>query len=113
MTRLSSLFNRTCRIPFAMADPRESSSYSVIPRIRYNTVGGVNGPLVILDNVRASRSVARVLACWRADSLARSNSLDTMRSSLSRFRMGLNVPVKSWKLEVSFHTVPVLEGAYD
>jgi hypothetical protein len=35
-----------------MADPRESSSYSVIPRIRYNTVGGVNGPLVILDNVR-------------------------------------------------------------
>lgn len=35
-----------------MTDPRESSSYSVIPRIRYNTVGGVNGPLVILDNVR-------------------------------------------------------------
>ena len=31
-----------------MGDPRE---YSVQPRIRYNTVGGVNGPLVILDNV--------------------------------------------------------------
>ncbi|KAI5462190.1 P-loop containing nucleoside triphosphate hydrolase protein [Mariannaea sp. PMI_226] len=39
----------------AMADPRESSSYSVIPRIRYNTVGGVNGPLVILENVKYPR----------------------------------------------------------
>ncbi|ORY55140.1 P-loop containing nucleoside triphosphate hydrolase protein [Pseudomassariella vexata] len=38
-----------------MADPRESSSYSIIPRIRYNTVGGVNGPLVILDNVKFPR----------------------------------------------------------
>ncbi|KAG6990444.1 V-type proton ATPase subunit B [Fusarium oxysporum f. sp. conglutinans] len=36
-------------------DPRESSSYSVIPRIRYNTVGGVNGPLVILENVKFPR----------------------------------------------------------
>ena len=31
-------------------DPRMTS---VKPRIRYNTIGGVNGPLVILDNVRA------------------------------------------------------------
>ncbi|KAF4959168.1 hypothetical protein FSARC_10822 [Fusarium sarcochroum] len=38
-----------------MGDPRESSSYSVIPRIRYNTVGGVNGPLVILENVKFPR----------------------------------------------------------
>jgi V-type H+-transporting ATPase subunit B len=33
-----------------MADPR-MSSYSVKPHITYNTVGGVNGPLVILENV--------------------------------------------------------------
>ncbi|KAH7273787.1 P-loop containing nucleoside triphosphate hydrolase protein [Fusarium solani] len=38
-----------------MADPRVSSSYSVVPRIRYNTVGGVNGPLVILENVKFPR----------------------------------------------------------
>lgn len=38
-----------------MADPRESSSYSVVPRLRYNTVGGINGPLVILDNVKFPR----------------------------------------------------------
>jgi hypothetical protein len=31
-------------------DPRMTS---VKPRIRYNTIGGVNGPLVILDNVYA------------------------------------------------------------
>lgn len=30
-------------------DPRQMS---VKPRIRYNTIGGVNGPLVILENVR-------------------------------------------------------------
>ena len=35
----------------AMQDPRMTS---VKPRIRYNTIGGVNGPLVILDNVLAS-----------------------------------------------------------
>lgn len=35
-----------------MGDPRDPSSYSVVPHIKYNTVGGVNGPLVILENVR-------------------------------------------------------------
>lgn len=32
-----------------IADPR---MMSIQPRIRYNTIGGVNGPLVILENVR-------------------------------------------------------------
>jgi len=32
-------------------DPR---MMSVQPRIRYNTIGGINGPLVVLDNVRSS-----------------------------------------------------------
>lgn len=32
-----------------ISDPR---MMSVTPRIRYNTIGGINGPLVILDNVR-------------------------------------------------------------
>lgn len=30
-------------------DPRMTS---IKPRIRYNTIGGINGPLVVLDNVR-------------------------------------------------------------
>ena len=33
-----------------VVDPR---MMSVQPRIRYNTIGGINGPLVVLDNVRA------------------------------------------------------------
>jgi V-type H+-transporting ATPase subunit B len=33
-------------------DPR---MMSVKPRLRYNTIGGVNGPLVILENVRMHR----------------------------------------------------------
>lgn len=46
-----------------MSDPRESSShYSVKPHLKYNTVGGVNGPLVILDNVRRPQT----LCCWLA-----------------------------------------------
>ena len=39
--------------PFTMADPRMSSSFNINPHITYNTVGGANGPLVILDNVRS------------------------------------------------------------
>ena len=31
-------------------DPRMTT---IQPRIRYNTIGGVNGPLVILENVCA------------------------------------------------------------
>lgn len=36
-----------------MGDPRDpSGAYRVKPHLKYNTVGGVNGPLVILENVR-------------------------------------------------------------
>jgi V-type H+-transporting ATPase subunit B len=36
-----------------VVDPR---MMKVSPRIRYNTIGGVNGPLVILEGVRSSGS---------------------------------------------------------
>jgi V-type H+-transporting ATPase subunit B len=36
----------------ALQDPRLAS---VKPRLKYNTIGGVNGPLVILENVSAVR----------------------------------------------------------
>lgn len=35
-----------------MADFVDPRMTSVKPRIRYNTIGGINGPLVVLDNVR-------------------------------------------------------------
>lgn len=60
-----------------MGDPRESSSYSVTPRVRYNTIGGVNGPLVILENVGYCRQRDRYIVLMED----RSNSLDTMRLS--------------------------------
>lgn len=36
-------------------DPRMTS---IKPRIRYNTIGGINGPLVVLDNVRCFQPCA-------------------------------------------------------
>lgn len=38
----------------AMADVVDPRMTSIKPRIRYNTIGGINGPLVVLDNVRSS-----------------------------------------------------------
>jgi len=37
-----------------VVDPR---MMSVQPRLRYNTVGGINGPLVILENVRLNYQI--------------------------------------------------------
>lgn len=66
-------------------DPRISAPH---PRIRYNTIGGVNGPLVILENVslffdRSSMDGDKEVPGTRAtaDGVVRSNSLDTMRLS--------------------------------
>lgn len=42
---------RPRRIKFAMADFIDPRMSSIKPRVRYNTIGGINGPLVILDNV--------------------------------------------------------------
>jgi V-type H+-transporting ATPase subunit B len=36
-----------------MPDVIDPRMMSVQPRIRYNTIGGINGPLVVLDNVRS------------------------------------------------------------
>lgn len=38
-----------------MAETVDPRMMSVKPRLRYNTIGGVNGPLVILENVRMMR----------------------------------------------------------
>lgn len=38
-------------------DPR---MMSVQPRLRYNTIGGVNGPLVILESVRSFRTLVKL-----------------------------------------------------
>jgi hypothetical protein len=81
-----------------VVDPR---MISVTPRIRYNTIGGVNGPLVILDNVRS----------WRGERLTeqelilvrRSNSRDTTRLCPLLCLMEPSALDRSLKLEVSYH----------
>jgi hypothetical protein len=62
-----------------MGDPRESSSYSVVPHLKYNTVGGVNGPLVILEDVNTSSRCPQTDKSIDRDD--RSNSPATTRSS--------------------------------
>lgn len=66
-------------------DPRMTS---IKPRIRYNTIGGINGPLVVLDNVRfyelridrpiINRFNLMIISNKGVD---RSNSPGTMKSS--------------------------------
>ena len=58
----------------ADVDPR---MMKVSPRIRYNTIGGVNGPLVILENVRCSRN--RECGTKLMQIVDRSNSQSTMK----------------------------------
>ena len=41
--------------PAAMPDVVDPRMMKVQPRLRYNTIGGVNGPLVILESVRSLR----------------------------------------------------------
>jgi V-type H+-transporting ATPase subunit B len=46
-------------------DPR---MMKVTPRIRYNTIGGVNGPLVVLENVRQeSRDREMQVLIWMVE----------------------------------------------
>lgn len=42
-------------------DPRMTTIH---PRIRYNTIGGVNGPLVILDNVGPLAELQEYQLIW-------------------------------------------------
>ena len=51
-------------------DPRMTTIH---PRIRYNTIGGVNGPLVILENVRPllAGSVRQALILYRIGQISK------------------------------------------
>lgn len=61
-------------------DPR---MMSVQPRLRYNTVGGINGPLVILDNVRTMiMRIPETCYMFKDANETRSNSQDTTRLCL-------------------------------
>lgn len=84
-------------MPSADGDPRIAS---VKPRITYNTIGGVNGPLVILDNVSFFSAEERAYQSSYQSS-RRSNFPDTMRLCLSLYPMAQCAQDRYWKLEVS------------
>ncbi|KAL2149417.1 hypothetical protein VTH82DRAFT_8068 [Thermothelomyces myriococcoides] len=84
-----------------MGDPRESSSYRVVPRIRYNTVGGVNGPLVILDNVK-NPSYSEIVTLTLPDGTQRSGQVLETRGSravVQVFEGTSGVDVKKTRVE--------------
>ncbi|KAH7156143.1 P-loop containing nucleoside triphosphate hydrolase protein [Dactylonectria macrodidyma] len=88
-------------LPPAMSDPRDSSSYSVVPRIRYNTVGGVNGPLVIVENVKYPR-YNEIVTLTLADGTQRSGQVLEARGDRAVVQVFEGTPgidVKKTKVE--------------
>lgn len=69
-------------------DPRESSSYSIVPRLRYNTIGGVNGPLVILEDVKFPR-YNEIVTLTLPDGTERSGQVLEARGEEPCFARGL------------------------
>merc|ERR1712144_177264 len=90
-----------------MGDPREPSSYSVTPRIRYNTIGGVNGPLVILENVKFPR-YNEIVTLTLPDGTQRSGQVLEARGSravVQVFEGTSGVDVKKTKVEFTGHSL--------
>ncbi|TAQ89169.1 hypothetical protein B7494_g2562 [Chlorociboria aeruginascens] len=90
-----------------MGDPRESSSYSVTPRIRYNTIGGVNGPLVILENVKFPR-YNEIVTLTLPDGSERSGQVLEARGNravVQVFEGTSGIDVKKSKVEFTGHSL--------
>merc|ERR1712225_235566 len=90
-----------------MGDPREPSSYSVTPRIRYNTIGGVNGPLVILENVKFPR-YNEIVTLTLPDGTQRSGQVLEARGDravVQVFEGTTGIDVKKTKVEFTGHSL--------
>lgn len=66
----------------------------------YRTVTGVNGPLVILDNVKVSNA-SRLASCWLTEQLLNTSSPNSLKSLIWLFRMALFVLVKCLKFRAT------------
>ncbi|EGS23825.1 uncharacterized protein CTHT_0005300 [Thermochaetoides thermophila DSM 1495] len=90
-----------------MADPRESSSYRVQPRIRYNTIGGVNGPLVVLDNVKFPK-YNEIVTLTLPDGTERSGQVLEARGNraiVQVFEGTAGIDVKKTRIEFTGHSL--------
>ncbi|CAP70691.1 uncharacterized protein PODANS_3_7550 [Podospora anserina S mat+] len=86
-----------------MSDPRDPASYRVTPRLRYNTVGGVNGPLVILDNVKFPR-YNEIVSLTLPDGTVRSGQVLEARGSravVQVFEGTSGIDVKKTRVEMT------------
>ncbi|GAB7360359.1 hypothetical protein MBLNU230_g8317t1 [Neophaeotheca triangularis] len=85
-------------------DPR---MMSVQPRIRYNTVGGVNGPLVVLENVKFPR-FNEIVTLTLPDGTERSGQVLEARGSravVQVFEGTTGIDVKRTKVEFTGHSL--------
>ncbi|KGO71482.1 ATPase, V1 complex, subunit B [Penicillium italicum] len=85
-------------------DPRMTS---VKPRIRYNTIGGINGPLVVLDNVKFPR-YNEIVSLTLPDGTERSGQVLEARGNraiVQVFEGTSGVDVKRTKVEFAGHSL--------
>jgi len=85
-------------------DPR---MMSVTPRIRYNTIGGVNGPLVILENVKFPR-FNEIVSLTLPDGTERSGQVLEARGNravVQVFEGTSGIDVKKTKVEFTGHSL--------
>ncbi|KGO50999.1 ATPase, V1 complex, subunit B [Penicillium expansum] len=85
-------------------DPRMAS---VKPRIRYNTIGGINGPLVVLDNVKFPR-YNEIVSLTLPDGTERSGQVleaSGNRAIVQVFEGTSGVDVKKTKVEFAGHSL--------
>ncbi|KAK4635420.1 V-type proton ATPase subunit B [Fulvia fulva] len=86
------------------ADPR---MMSVTPRIRYNTIGGVNGPLVILENVKFPR-FNEIVSLTLPDGTERSGQVLEARGNravVQVFEGTSGIDVKKTRVEFTGHNL--------
>ncbi|KAJ5125570.1 V-type ATPase [Penicillium atrosanguineum] len=85
-------------------DPRMTN---IKPRIRYNTIGGINGPLVVLDNVKFPR-YNEIVSLTLPDGTERSGQVLEARGSravVQVFEGTSGIDVKKTKVEFSGHSL--------
>ncbi|MCJ1432811.1 Vacuolar ATP synthase subunit B [Xylographa pallens] len=89
-----------------MQDPRMTAIH---PRIRYNTIGGVNGPLVILENVKFPR-YNEIVSLTLPDGSERSGQVLEARGNravVQVFEGTSGIDVKKTKVEFTGHNLKI------
>jgi len=89
-----------------MQDPRMTAIH---PRIRYNTIGGVNGPLVILENVKFPR-YNEIVSLTLPDGSERSGQVLKARGNravVQVFEGTSGIDVKKTKVEFTGHNLKI------